>query len=70
MTMDRLEAADGGEATGTDVYDLDAEIGRLRVMLELMAPETGAQALGALRRAAPELPLAERVKLLAYGGQR
>lgn len=70
MTFDRLESVGDDAEIQTDVYDLDAEIGRLRAMLAMMAPETGAQALGALRHAAPDLPFAERVKLLAYAGSR
>jgi hypothetical protein len=48
--------------------DIDAQVARLREILKLMAPESGSAALGAMRRAAPHLPLAERVK--ALGGQR
>jgi hypothetical protein len=44
--------------------DIDAQVKRLRDVLKLMAPETGSAALGALRRARPDLPLAERVKAL------
>lgn len=44
--------------------NLEAQITRLRLILKHMAPETGAQALGAMRAAAPNLPLAERVKAL------
>jgi hypothetical protein len=48
--------------------DIDAQIARLREILTLMAPESGSAALGAMRRAAPNLPLSERVK--ALGTQR
>jgi hypothetical protein len=44
--------------------DIDAQVARLREVLKLMAPETGSVALGAMRRAAPNLPLAERIKAL------
>jgi hypothetical protein len=43
---------------------IDVQIARLRQILSLMAPETGSSALGAMRRAAPTMPLADRVKLL------
>jgi hypothetical protein len=48
--------------------DIDAQIARLREILRLMTPESGSAALGALRRAAPEMPLRERVK--AIGASR
>ena len=44
--------------------EIDAQIARLRQILVLMAPETGSSALGAMRTAAPNMPLAERVRLL------
>jgi hypothetical protein len=44
--------------------EIDAQIARLRQILVLMAPETGSAALGAIRQAAPNMPLAERVRLL------
>ena len=44
--------------------EIDAQIARLRQILVLMAPETGSSALGAMRKAAPNMPLAERVRLL------
>lgn len=44
--------------------DIDAQIARLRDILKMMAPETGSAALGALRRAAPSLPLSERIKAI------
>jgi hypothetical protein len=44
--------------------EIDAQIARLRQILVLMAPETGSSALGAMRKAAPRVPLAERVRLL------
>jgi len=43
---------------------IDAQIARLRQILVLMAPESGSSALGAMRTAAPNMPLAERVRLL------
>lgn len=43
---------------------IDAQVARLRQILTLMAPETGSSALGSIRRAAPNMPLAERVRLL------
>jgi len=47
--------------------DLEAQIVRLREVLKMMGPETGAKALGAMRQQAPLVPLAERVKaLMAY----
>jgi hypothetical protein len=45
--------------------DIDAQIARLREILVLMAPETGSKALGALRQAAPHLPLAQRLQALS-----
>jgi hypothetical protein len=48
--------------------DIDAQIARLREILTLMAPESGSAALGAMSRAAPNLPLADRIK--ALGTQR
>jgi hypothetical protein len=44
--------------------DIDAQVARLREILTLMAPEGGSAALGAMRRAAPDLPLSERIKAL------
>jgi hypothetical protein len=44
--------------------DIDAQVTRLREVLTLMAPETGASALGAMRRLAPDLPLSARAKAL------
>ena len=43
---------------------IDAQIARLRQILVLMAPESGSSALGAMRTAEPNMPLAERVRLL------
>ena len=49
---------------------LDEQIARMRELLLLMAPETGSAALGAIRRAFPEAPLAARVSALStYRGQ-
>ena len=44
---------------------LDEQITRMRELLRLMAPETGSAALGAIRRAFPEVPLPDRVSVLA-----
>ncbi len=44
--------------------EIDAQIKRLRQILLLMAPETGSVALGAIRKSAPDVPLADRVRLL------
>jgi hypothetical protein len=44
--------------------EIDAQIKRLRQILLLMTPETGSVALGAIRKAAPDMPLADRVRLL------
>ncbi len=56
----RLTTADDGKVS----EQIDIQIARLRQILVLMAPETGSSALGAMRKAAPSIPLAERVKLL------
>lgn len=45
--------------------DLDTQIARLRELLTLMRPESGASALGAMREAAPHVPLSERVRALS-----
>ena len=44
--------------------ELDQQIARMREMLKLMAPGTGAMALGAMRKAFPNVPLSERVRAL------
>jgi len=44
--------------------ELDEHIARMREMLKLMAPGTGATALGAMRQAFPDVALAERVAAL------
>lgn len=44
--------------------DIEAQIVRLREVLKLMSPETGSAALGAMRKVAPNVPLAERVKVM------
>ena len=44
--------------------ELDEQIARMREMLKLMAPGTGAMALGAIRRAFPDAPLSDRVRAL------
>jgi hypothetical protein len=45
--------------------DVDAQVERLRELLKLMAPDSGTAALGAMRKAAPHVPLSERIKALA-----
>ncbi len=45
--------------------EINRQIARLRELLDLMGPETGSQALGAMRKAAPNIPLAERVRALS-----
>jgi hypothetical protein len=45
--------------------EINRQVARLREVLELMGPETGAAALGAMRKAAPHVPLAERVRALS-----
>jgi hypothetical protein len=45
--------------------EIDRQVARLRELLEMMGPETGSSALGAMRRAAPHVPLAERVRALS-----
>ncbi len=44
--------------------ELDEQIARMRQMLKLMAPGTGAAALGAMRQAFPDIPLRDRVQAL------
>ena len=44
--------------------ELDEQIARMREMLKLMAPGSGATALGAMRRAFPDVPLRDRVQAL------
>jgi hypothetical protein len=44
--------------------ELDQQIARMREMLDLMAPGSGATALGAMRKAFPDAPLSERVQAL------
>lgn len=44
---------------------VEDQVERLRDILKLMAPESGTAALGAMRKAAPQLPLAERIKALS-----
>ncbi|MEJ0012466.1 MAG: hypothetical protein WDM94_07505 [Bauldia sp.] len=56
----RLTTADDEKVS----EQIDIQIARLRQILVLMAPETGSSALGAMRKAAPNIPLADRVKLL------
>ena len=45
--------------------EIDRQVTRLRELLEMIGPETGSSALGAMRKAAPNIPLAERVKALS-----
>ena len=60
---------DKSEAKAAEILEADKEIdrqvARLRELLEMMGPETGSSALGAMRKAAPQLPLAERVRALS-----
>ena len=44
--------------------ELDEQIARMRDMLKLMAPGTGATALGALRKTFPDAPLSDRARAL------
>jgi hypothetical protein len=44
--------------------ELDQQIARMREMLKLMAPGSGAMALGAMRKAFPDAPLSDRVRAL------
>jgi hypothetical protein len=44
--------------------ELDEQIARMREMLKLMAPGTGATALGAMREAFPDASLQDRVRAL------
>ena len=44
--------------------ELDEQIARMRDMLKLMAPGTGAMALGALRKTFPDAPLSDRTRAL------
>ncbi len=44
--------------------ELDQQIARMREMLRLMAPGTGAMALGAMRKAFPDAPLSDRIQAL------
>jgi hypothetical protein len=46
--------------------ELEEQILRMREMLKLMAPETGAMALGAIRTAFPDAPLTTRVLALKH----
>jgi hypothetical protein len=55
--------AKSAEETSSDEY-IDEQIKRLREILVLMAPESGSTALGAMRAAAPDAPLQERVTAL------
>lgn len=61
MSKNPLRTTDAGPKVSEEI---DAQIARLRQILVLMAPETGSSALGAMRSAAPHVPLAERVRLL------
>ena len=44
--------------------ELDEQIARMREMLKVMSPGTGATALGAMRKAFPLVPLSHRVEAL------
>ncbi len=44
--------------------ELDEQIARMRALLKLMAPGTGAAALGAMREAFPDASLRDRVEAL------
>ncbi len=44
--------------------EIDEQIARMREMLRLMAPGTGATALGAMRKDYPDVPLSDRVEAL------
>ena len=61
--MDKSEAR-AAEIVEAD-KEIDRQIARLRELLEMMGPETGSSALGAMRKAAPHVPLAERVRALS-----
>jgi hypothetical protein len=61
--MDKSEAK-SAEIREAD-KEIDRQVARLRELLEMMGPETGSSALGAMRKAAPQLPLAERVRALS-----
>lgn len=52
-------------ADGLNDPELDEQIARMRELLQLMGPETGSSALGAIRRAFPDAPLAARVGVLS-----
>lgn len=56
----------GTKLTDQEAYqaELDEQIARMREMLKLMAPGTGATALGAMRRAFPDIPLSDRIEAL------
>lgn len=45
--------------------EIDRQVARLRELLAMIGPETGSSALGAMRKAAPDVPLADRVKALS-----
>jgi hypothetical protein len=61
MGKTRLRTTEENEKVSDEI---DAQVKRLRQILLLMAPETGSGALGAMRKAAPDMPLADRVRLL------
>jgi hypothetical protein len=61
--MDKSEAK-SAEIREAD-KEIDRQVARLRELLEMIGPETGSSALGAMRKAAPQLPLAERVRALS-----
>jgi hypothetical protein len=56
----------GTKSADQEAYEaeLEEQIARMRQMLKLMGPGTGANALGAMRKAFPNRPLRERVAAL------
>jgi hypothetical protein len=60
--MGKRQARSAEEAHADE--NIDEQIRRLREILVLMAPESGSSALGAMRAAAPDVPLRERVTAL------
>ncbi len=64
--MDNSKSNSGTRSADHDAAqaEIDEQIARMREMLKLMAPGTGATALGAMRRAFPNVPLRDRVEAL------
>jgi hypothetical protein len=65
MSEDRM--SNKGTRSAEDAVfqaEIDEEIARMRQMLKLMGPGTGAAALGAIRKAFPDVPLRKRVQAL------